>query len=437
MSLFSIYSNILAKLAFMMNVNNSGWVKLKTLSLFSVKRLLSQSYKAVTMCLVFSLFIVLAGCGNDGGGSYADDKVKLKTITAMSSSHSFAFSNNGSVYASGFNNIGQLGLGDNVSRNTFTEVTGLRDKDIISIAAGLAHSLALSNDGKVYATGWNERGQLGLGNNVSRNTFTEVDSLRDKDIISIRPGRYHSFVFGKDGRVYATGWNERGQLGLGNNVNRNTFTEVTYLSNKNITSIFTGEAFALALSDNGRVYVTGRNIDGQLGLGDNNDRNAFMEVNSLSDKNITQIATGRWHSFIWGKDGRVYAAGWNERGQLGLSDNVSRNTFTEVDSLRDKNIISIVGGGQHSLALGKDGRVYAAGLNNNGQLGLGNNNDSNTFMEVNSLRDKNITSIVAGDIHSLAFSNDGKVYATGRNIEGQLGLGDNVTRNVFTKVTIP
>jgi alpha-tubulin suppressor-like RCC1 family protein len=427
----------LAKLAFIMNVNNSSWTKLKSFSLFSVKRLLDKSYKAVTACLVFSLPVILTGCGNDGGGSHADDKVKLKTITAMISHSSFAFSNNGSIYAVGFNERGQLGLGDNNNRNTFTEVTGLRDKNIISIATIETFTLALSNDGKVYAAGSNSAGQLGLGDNVNHNVFTEVTDLRDKNIVSISAGRGHSIVLGKDGKVYAAGSNDNGELGLGNNINRNFFTEVTGLRDKNITSIGAGEAFTLALSNDGKVYAAGLNSAGQLGLGDNVNRSVFAEVTDLRDKNITSIGMGRYHSFVLGNDGKVYATGSNDNGQLGFGNNTSRNLFTEVTGLRDKNITSIVGGSQHSLALGKDGEVYAVGLNDAGQLGLGDNNNRNTFTEATYLRDKNITSIVAGEAIALAFSNNDKVYSTGWNGFGQLGLGDNNNRNTFTEVTLP
>jgi alpha-tubulin suppressor-like RCC1 family protein len=342
-------------------------------------------------------------------------------------------SNNGKVYATGRNNYGQLGLGDNgtgTNRDIFTEVTFLGDKNITSIATGYDHSFALSNDGKVYAAGYNSFGQLGLGNNVNRNSFTEVTFLNDKNITAIAVGYYHSLVLTNDGKVYATGFNDYGQLGLGNNTDSNSFTEVTFLSDKNITSIAAGEYHSLVLTNDGKVYAVGYNNFGQLGLSSNADCNSFTEVISISD--VSLIATGNDHSFALTNDGKVYAAGLNNIGGLGLGNNANRDIFTEVIFLGDKNITAIDGGVYHSFALTNDGKVYAAGGNSNGQLGLGNNANHYNFTEVTSV--SGVSVIAAGYYHSFALSNNGKVYATGRNDYGQLGLGDNDIRKNFTEV---
>jgi alpha-tubulin suppressor-like RCC1 family protein len=174
---------------------------------------------------------------------------------------------------------------------------------------------------------------------------------------------------------------------------------------------------------------------GELGLGDNNNRNAFTEVLFLRGKNIIAIVAGYDHSFALSNDGKVYASGFNNNGQLGLGDTNNRNIFTEVSSLNGKNIVAIIAGRYHSFALSSDGRVYAAGLNDSGQLGLGDNNNRNTFIEVSSLKD--IYAVSAGYSHSIVLSNDGKVYGTGNNAEGQLGLGDYSKRNIFTEISAP
>jgi alpha-tubulin suppressor-like RCC1 family protein len=150
---------------------NVSCIKLKTLSFFSTKRLLNKSYKAVTVCLVFSMSMILAGCGNDSGGSYSN---KTKTVISATGFSSFILTNEGRVYAAGDNEYGQLGLGDNNGYKTFTEVAYLNNKSITAISGDNRHSLALSSEGRVYATGDNQYGQLGLGDNVNRNVFMEV-----------------------------------------------------------------------------------------------------------------------------------------------------------------------------------------------------------------------------------------------------------------------
>ncbi|MDR0664864.1 MAG: hypothetical protein LBF86_05010, partial [Helicobacteraceae bacterium] len=168
-----------------------------------------------------------------------------------------------------------------------------------AIAAGDLRSLALSKDGKVYATGFNNKGQLGLGDKTDRKVFTEVANLSDKNIIALSVGAHHSLALSKDGKIYATGDNKYGQLGLGDNDNRDTFTEVANLSDKNIIALSVGARHSLALSKDGKVYVAGSNRFGQLGLGDSDhetNRHTFTEVTSLSAKTIVAISVGGFHS---------------------------------------------------------------------------------------------------------------------------------------------
>ena len=86
-----------------------------------------------------------------------------------------------------------------------------------------SHTFILLNDGTVYSTGSNSYGQLGLGNANNINTFTKVNI---DNVKSISCGSYHTFILKNDGTVYSTGSNINGQLGLGNTTNRTTFTKV-------------------------------------------------------------------------------------------------------------------------------------------------------------------------------------------------------------------
>ncbi|MDR0747881.1 MAG: hypothetical protein LBE89_08370 [Helicobacteraceae bacterium] len=308
--------------------------------------------------------LLIVGCG--GGGGDNPSEVQFKTISA-GGFHSLALSNNGKVYAAGYNEYGQLGLGDNTNRNAFTEVASLSGKNITALSAGYEHSLALSNSGKVYATGWNNYGQLGLGDNTDRNAFTEVTDLSGKNIIALSAGIYRSLALSSNGKVYATGRNHYGQLGLGDNTNTNTFKEVTDLSG--ITAIFAGGNYSFAISNDGKVYATGRNNYGQLGLDNNDNKNTFTDVTSLSGKTITALSASDEHSFAISNDGKVYATGRNNYGQLGSGDNTDCDAFAEVSSLSGKTIIAIAVGYEHSLALSSDRKIYATGDNYSGQLG--------------------------------------------------------------------
>jgi alpha-tubulin suppressor-like RCC1 family protein len=377
--------------------------------------------------------------------------VKIKAVVSngndLDDPHSLALSDDGKVYAYGWNRYGQLGLdeseylgdGDPIYFGGFTPVTLPDGVKIKAIATGSAHSLALDSDGKVYATGGNYVGQLGLGESeldTNRTSFTLVPSLNDINITAISAGGNHSLALDSDGKVYATGGNYNGQLGLGDYDNRSAFTPVTFPEGVIITSIVAGSAHSLALDSDGKIYGTGRNDDSRFGFSESAYIKSFTPIPVPNGVKIKAIAAGWIHSVALDSDGKVYATGHNGYGELGLGDNDHRNTFTEVTSLSGKNItVIIVGSGSHSFALAKDRKVYAAGHNDWRQLGLGDNDDRDTFTEVTSLSDKNIKAMVVGEYYTLALSGGGAVYAIGGNVEGQLGLGDTINRASFTRVT--
>ncbi|NLA76680.1 MAG: hypothetical protein GX851_02420, partial [Clostridiales bacterium] len=341
----------------------------------------------------------------------------------------------GKLYASGLNNLGQLGLGDNTNRRSFTEVSLLLGKTAVQIAADLSHSTVLRGDGTVYAAGNNSDGRLGVGDKTDRTDFTKATGLGGKPVKQIASGKTYTLAICADDTVYAAGNNIYGQLGLGDNTDRTDFTQVTSLAGKSVTQIAAGGSFAMALCSDGTVYAAGYNLLYQLGLGDNESRNTFTQVTALAGKDVTQIAAGDNHALALCSDGTVYASGSNSYGQYGLGNNSFSTAFTEVTALKDKAVTQIYAGFLNSVALCRDGRVYATGYNYYGQLGLGDCNDKNSFTEVTSLANKGVTQIALGNSHSLALCRDGTVYSAGYNNCGQLGVGDTADRTAFTEAT--
>ena len=348
--------------------------------------------------------------------------------------HSLALAADGSVYAWGNNFQGQLGLGHVGVQNTPQRITAFDGKQIIAIAAGSAHSFALAADGSVYVWGNNNCGQLGLGHVGVQNTPQQILALKDKKIMAIVAGHLYSLALATDGSVYAWGRNDRGQLGLGPVGDQNTPQEILALKDKNIIALAAGGAgHSLALAADGSVYAWG--AGSQLGLGPVRQQNTPQQILALN-KTIIVIAAGLGHSLALAADGSVYAWGWNDSGQLGLGPVRHQHTPQQILDLKDKNIIAIAAGHNHSLALAADGCVYAWGNNRYGQLGLGAVGKQNTPQQILALKDKNILAIVAGYRHSLALAADGSVYAWGNNTYGQLGLGPFVFQ-YHTPVELP
>ncbi len=348
---------------------------------------------------------------------------------AAGANHSLAVDSTGTVWAWGYNGQGQLGTGSTEYRQfTPTEVEGLTD--ITQIAAGSYHSLAVDANGTVWAWGYNYQGQLGFeptSSSYIQTTPVEVGGLTD--ITQVSAGSYHSLAIDTNGTVWAWGYNYQGQLGTGSTEYRqSTPTEVDGLTD--ITQIAAGSNHSLAVDANGTVWAWGYNYQGQLGFESTSYpyiQTTPVEVDGLTD--ITQVSAGSYHSLAVDANGTVWAWGYNYQGQLGTgSTEYRQSTPVEVDGLTD--ITQIAAGGNHSLAVDVNGGVWAWGYNYQGQLGFESTSYpyiQTTPVEVDGLTD--ITQVSAGSYHSLAVDANGTVWAWGANWSGQLGRGGQLQRS--------
>ena len=330
---------------------------------------------------------------------------------------------------------------------------------IVKVSNGSYHSFGLTSDGRIYAWGRNTSGELGIGTTLARSnvpiavktTGTPMDGKVVKQVEG--GGRYegsHSIALASDGTVYTWGLNQYGQLG--NNTTTNSRSPIavqvagTPLAGKTIVQIAAGADHSLALDSDGALYAWGSNAYGQLGNGTTTNSSVPVAVKiagtPLAGKTIVQIAAGANHNMVLTSDGAVYTWGWNYHGQLGNNTKTNSNTIVAVQTISTpiagKKIVKIAAGQGHSLALTDDGMVYAWGRNDTGQLG--NNATTDAMLPVavtvtgTPMSNKTIVEIASGARHSLAIDSSGKVYAWGHNGSGQ--LGNNSTVNALTPVAV-
>jgi hypothetical protein len=193
-----------------------------------------------------------------------------KTSMSISAggSHTIVLMTDGSLYGTGNNNNGQLGLGNNTTRYTLMQITELDGKTPLSISAGNRYTMVLMTDGSLYGTGRNDTGQLGLGNNDNVNVLTQITGLVGTPSY-VSSGGSHTIII-INSSIYGTGSNSSGQLGLNNNDDVNQFTICIGLVGTSL-SILSGFDYTIVLMTNGSLYGTGDNYYGQLGRGNNND----------------------------------------------------------------------------------------------------------------------------------------------------------------------
>ena len=332
---------------------------------------------------------------------YRGGRLKLKDMSGVSvasgSRGAYPFSvirlNDGSVMTTGCNTWGQLGDGKNETRyypeKVITSSGGYLD-NVISVAAGYGHALALKSDGTVWAWGKNDNGQLGLGDTTNRNRAVQVPGLNN--VVAIAAGSDHSLAVRSDGMVFAWGRNAYGQLGDGTTQQRNTpVVASSFPYSEFAIDVKAGWGFSLVLASSGRVYGCGDNRDGELGRGNTSTYNTTYQpvLNGFSGAfdDVVAIGAGGMHSLFLRSDGTVWGCGSNYYGQLGQGTTGGIRTYPVQVKSPDgggylSNIKEIGSGKDSSFAVKFDGTVWSWGYNSAGYLGDGTNINRNLPVQV-------------------------------------------------------
>jgi alpha-tubulin suppressor-like RCC1 family protein len=328
----------------------------------------------------------------------------------------------GTVWAWGVNAFGQLGDdSDALPVRLPTPIPDLHD--IVDVAMGCEHALALKSDGTVLSWGSNRHGQLGDGGPIRLQSLP-VTVRGASSIVAVAAGCDHSLALRSDGRVLSWGKNSFGQLGVGSTVDRLEATLVEGATS--ITAIAAGQDHSLALNVRGTMLSWGRDSEGQLGNGgsdnpSNSQAKELFPVGVLGASDIASIGAGGWHSFAVTKTGALLTWGFNNRGQLGHGFAATSSLPVPVFGIGP--VVAATGGLLTSFALNANGTVSSWGDNNDGQLGRGQSVDTLVSTPHPSrLRTlTNVVQIAASVWHTLALKSDGTVLAWGNDYYGQLG----------------
>ena len=358
----------------------------------------------------------------------------------------------GQLYAFGYNATGSLGITANQGTpmpNSTPSLVSLPDASgpVTQLAAGGAHSLAVTSTGQLYAFGLNEFGQLGVAINSGTPTANPTPTLvslpgASGPVTQIAAGGDHSLAVTSTGQLFAFGLNEFGQLGIEAQSGTNSANPTASLvslpgASGPATQVAAGEDHSLAVTSTGQLYAFGLNESGQLGRStDNGERkpNQTPELVSLPGASgaVTQVAAGGNHSLAVTSTGQLFAFGDNEFGQLGIEAQSGTNSANPTASLvslpgASGPVTQIAAGKAHSLAVTSTGQLYAFGADKYGQLGATPNERPNPMPMLVSLPGATgpVTQMAAGENDSLAVTSTGQLYAFGENLYGQLGVATN------------
>ncbi|RZJ67422.1 MAG: T9SS type A sorting domain-containing protein [Flavobacterium sp.] len=285
----------------------------------------------------------------------------------------YALKSDGTIWATGRNDVGQMGDGTANFRNAFAPVN--LDNNWTKVIAGGNHVVALKTDGTLWGWGYNDFGQLGNGvNGVSTGVFEHesnpIPITNDTDWAFITCGSTHTLAIKENGTLWVWG-SSNGTLGQ---AYTNPTTIPTQLgTDTDWQSCEGGFGYSLAIKNNGTLWAWGTNASGNLGDGTTDTRPSPVQIGT--DTNWQIASTTLRHTLALKTDGTLWGWGQNNYGQVG--DGLGSSVLAPVQLSTDTDWKAIQSGTQVSYALKEDGTLYAWGSNAT-YGGLGNGTWANS-----------------------------------------------------------
>ncbi|KAL0892074.1 hypothetical protein ABMA27_015289 [Loxostege sticticalis] len=333
--------------------------------------------------------------------------------------HTLVLTENG-IYASGENSYGQLGVGSAwagavgdaaSSAGALLHVPCEWTAPLTAVAAGHYHSAAIDAGGRLYTWGWGVHGQLGLGSIDDEWSPKMVTRFQGRKVLSVGCGACHTVMLMRNGEVWACGAAVFGQLGSGNREKSSIPVRVTFPDA--VDSIAVGYFHNLALTCKGQVYIWGaspqqvraahaRRAASPSAPACDPPRDphltpALVDTSAVPG-DVVQLAAGWHHSCIMNNVGTLFSWGLNFDGQLGSGDRKQVNIPTEVKIRNDsqpeksgspktpdveskdfKTKALVACGGDFTIYVDEDGRIYATG---------------NTHLQINNEKEKGTNRVI-------------------------------------------
>jgi alpha-tubulin suppressor-like RCC1 family protein len=283
----------------------------------------------------------------------------------------------------------------------------------VSVSAGSSHSLALRNDGTVWAWGYGFNGQLG-NNEGTLYTAEPVQTVGLTDVVTVAGGGFHSLALRNDGTLWAWGSNNMGQLGDGTREDRYTPVQVTAIDQ--VAAVYASEDYSAVIRQDGTVWTWGG------GFGFLDPPGQPQQVVGLPP--VVSLAFEWNHFYALAADGSLWE--WMDWGPWAPAE-----AFPVEGAPTDA--VSLAFSGVSTHVLRADGTVWSAGNNYSGALGIPGAGMNEPWAQVPGLSDVVALEASGGRVH--ATRADGTVVSWGSNGSG--AIGDGVSPLHLSPVRVP
>lgn len=326
--------------------------------------------------------------------------------TSTGDSHTLVVRADGTLWAFGDNNYGQLG--DGITTGTATP-RFIRDS-VVAASAGSSRTFFIDADANLWAVGANFYGSLGSGSESALATPQIVAT----NVAQVSAGNNsHAAFVKRDGTLWTMGGNFSSQLGNGDTNNTSTPGQIA----SDVTQVSAGGIHTLFIKADRTLWGVGGNGSGQLGDGTTIMRPTPVQVAT----DVAAVSAGNSYSLFIKSDGTLWAMGANWSRQLGDGTTTSRATPVQVAT----NVVACAAGSGTSHFIKQDGSVWAVG--ESGPLGTGSSASVITPVQVAT----NGFALSASSYHLSLLKTDGSVWTTGANPDGRLGDGTTINRLAF------
>ncbi|RZJ24114.1 MAG: chromosome condensation regulator RCC1 [Haliea sp.] len=345
---------------------------------------------------------------------------------------------NGQLYAWGQNHRGQAGIGQTTELGDAAHPVTPRAINttvpFVALSSKLNHVAAVDANGEVWTWGESTDGQLGQGATASCGGAVLCSTEPGKvaglsNVVSVATGYDHTLALDAAGSVWAFGLNTLGQLGNGTSVSSNLPVKVTWNPGDaatvgRIVQVMAGSASSYALDDKGQVWAWGRNQYGNLGQStqDMLVHATPVLVTGLAGVRIRSIAGGRDHVLALADTGVVYGWGLNASSQVGYNQSDWPDDILTPRALpttqSGPRVLEVYANGNVSFIKRDNGLVYAWGQYDTGG---GSYEGPTAFAELADLR---LGDLAVGVTHRLALTAAGGLVSWGWSFEGSLGIAD-------------